>query len=132
MVERSQNGRMGQGERKTLRFTGTNQDTGQPINYAADYASVRYSLSPISPTGQINPSPSVEKNSTVAQPETGGNEIDFAGSGNSQALAQLIRTDTENLNLGDYFQQLSGFDAQGEEVILSEGVITLEINLENT
>jgi len=132
MAETGQDFTMYAGERKTIRFAGTDQDDGTALDYATDFAEVKWALTSINPsTGEFSTTPVLEKKSQVAQTETGGNEIDFSGTGNNQADVQLINADTDTL-AGEYYQELEGFDANGEGVVLATGTITIIRNVENT
>lgn len=135
MVKTDQSATFYAGERKTLEFPCTDEDaSGKPPLNLSTFTSVKWALSAINPqTGQPGTTPIVEKKSTVSQIMTGGNQIDFVNSAGTldKAQVQLVGADTAAL-LGDYHQQLSGFDATGEEQMLAVGTITLERNVVNT
>lgn len=135
MVQTGQDATFYAGERKTLRFAVVDQDNSDaPLNLATSFDEVKWAMSQKDANGNFDTvTLSVEKKSGTAQAETGGNEIDFADEAgtNDAALVELIGIDTDGL-IGEFAHQLSGFDTDGEEVILATGTITLEPNLENT
>lgn len=135
MVKTDQNTTMYAGERKTLRFPVVDQDNNDAaLNLSTGFTSVRWALSTINPsTDQFSTTPILEKKSSVAQAETGGNEIDFSnGAGtNDNADVELIGEDTLSIS-GDHYMELEGVDVNGEIVVLATGTLTINRNVVNT
>jgi len=136
MAKTDQNFTMYVGERKTARIAVVDQDAADvPLNISTGFDNVKWAMVAIDPaTGSFGTAPILEKKSTVAQSETGGNEIDFVNVDGTLdgADVQIINADTTSLSAGDYYHELEGFDTAGEGVVLATGTITILKNLVNT
>lgn len=136
MVKTGQDTSFFAGERKTLEFYIVDEDAAgaPPLNLTSAFSELKWALSTINPqSGQVSATPILEKKSSVAQPATGGDQIDIVNGDGTDDVAQvqLVGADTATL-LGDFHMQLSGFDGNGEEQMLATGTLTLERNVVNT
>jgi hypothetical protein len=128
MAATNQNDAMLAGDRRVLRFLGTNTDEDPPV--ALDFSTfveVRFTASPIDPSG----APQLE--AVIQKTSTDPTEIDFEDGAlaepNQWARVHLYRADTIDYQSTVFYCELEVLDGAGEKVTVATGLLTVGRNL---
>lgn len=129
MAEINQNDEFFAGNRRTLRFTITNDDLPDNPPFNLNGFEIKWALSRISSqTGLPGTTPILEK--CLSQ-----GEIRVVSSAdNNICEVDLFKADTMDLN-GEFYQELELFvsaDVNSESVVLATGTLTINRNILNT
>lgn len=125
MVNKNQDAEMYAGNKRSLQFTISDEDTtGSPAKDLSGLT-VKFALSLMDSSGNFQTTPTVEKTTDNS------GEITISGSSNEIATVVLVPADTSAL-AGDYYMELEAFDGTPAGIVLATGTLTIIRNVTNT
>lgn len=116
-----------QGNRRTLRFTITDEDTsGSPAKDLTGFT-VKFALAKFDANGNpIKTNPLLDLNST-ANPT----QVIITDAVNGIVDVTLFPTNTSTLTPADYYIELEVFDGSGNGVVVATATLTINVNIIN-
>jgi len=114
------------GNKRTLKFAVTDQDTAGSPAFNLTNLIAKWTLARVGADGSVLTSaPVVEKKSTT------GTQITITNAAGGLLEVYLVEVDTLTL-LGDFYFELELFDVAGAHVVVATGTMTILPNVTNT